>query len=357
MSIGSYRSPLTQSDTSLQAGIAHPLFPMQSVRTQSSTSFISMPGMEGSSCVDMYGDLPFGLFLLPNATLRGDEAYIFTSDGTPVIEQNADFLRKRRFLRPRLTEDHRSLRTLRTVDEVLSLSSRCDAGFFHWMMDSLPKVVIAEACGFNGSYLIPSPLTAPWAEASLELLGIPRDRIIHHTDLDIHAARLFIPTYFSGYNAHHNTSFMNLYREAVRRSLPGAGPTSRSRILIARKSATKVRRILNQDEVQQVAQQFGFQSLYFEDLSLREQLQRVLSADAIIGAHGSGLCHALFMDNGSTVVELFPFSRKQSCDCYETLSTIPEHRYLSLESAEDCEGDIIVPCAALHRILTDSLTN
>jgi capsular polysaccharide biosynthesis protein len=299
----------------------------------------------------MYGDLPFGLCVLPDSTLRGEAAYIFTSDGTPILEQNADFLRKKRFLKPRLNEEHRTLRALRQVDDLVSLTSRCDTGFFHWMMDSLPKVVIAEACGFTGSYLIPANSTAPWAEESMTLLGISSTRLIHHSALDTRARRLFIPTYFSGYNAHFNQSFMRRYRDTVRNAIPVELRASKQRVLIARKSETKVRRILNHDEVRHTAEEFGFQTVYFEDLSFREQLQKALSAESIIGAHGSGLCHSLFMDERSTLIELFPFARKQSCDCYEALATIPQHHYHALESTDDREGDILVPTTELRELL------
>jgi hypothetical protein len=330
---------------------------MPSVQAHTAASFTPMPSLQDKLCIDMYGDLPFGMFALPNATLRGEEAYIFSNEGSPIVEQNADFLRKKKFLTPRFREDHRHLRSLHEVEHLVSLTSRCDTGFFHWMMDSLPKVVIAEGCGFSGSYLVPAPTTAPWADESLSLLGISRDRILHHTDDDIHAQYLFIPTYFSGYNAHHNPEFITIYRDTVRRAIENDLSNPKKRILIARKPGTKVRRIINHDEVVEMTSALGFETVYFEDLGLREQLSLAISAEAIIGAHGSGLCHALFMDNGSTVVELFPFSRKQSCDCYETLSTIPDHKYISLESAEDCGGDIIVPYATLQSILTESLKN
>jgi capsular polysaccharide biosynthesis protein len=310
-----------------------------------------MRGIEPQPCVDMYGDLPFGLFALPDSTLRGEAGYIFTSDGTPILEQNADFLRKKRFLKPRLTEEHRHLRRHRNVDDLVSLTSRCDTGFFHWMMDSLPKVVIAEACGFTGSYLIPAPSAAPWAEESMTLLGISPTRLIHHTSLDTRARCLFIPTYFSGYNAHHNKPFMKLYRDTVRCAISKEDTNSGGRILIARKPETKVRRILNHEEVNKTAHDLGFRTVYFEDFSLREQLQQALSAEAMIGSHGSGLCHSLFMNEGSTLIELFPFTRKQSCDCYEALATIPPHYYHALESTHDREGDIVVPTTELRKLL------
>lgn len=350
-----YRSSLAHSDTSVHAGAEHPLFPTQSLQTHTSASFTPMPDLHDKVCIDMYGDLPFGLFALPNATLRGDEAYIFTDEGSPIVEQNADFLRKQRFLKPRLREDHRHLRSLREVQQLVSLTSRCDTGFFHWMMDSLPKVVIAEACGFTGNYLLPSPTTAPWADESLSLLGIPSDRIVHHTDNDIHAHRLFIPTYFSGYNAHHNSEFIKIYRDSIRQAIKSAPSTTKKRILIARKPGTKVRRIINHDEVVEMTMALGFETVYFEDLSLREQLALAISTEAIIGTHGSGLSHSLFMDERSTVVEIFPFERRQACDCYEMLATIPQHRYHALESRADCEGDILVSTEDLKALLIKSL--
>jgi capsular polysaccharide biosynthesis protein len=310
-----------------------------------------MQGMEHQLCIDMYGDLPYGVFILKDATLRGDAAYIFTRDGAPLVEQNADFLRKGKFLRPHFSEEHLTIRATREFDDLISLTSRCDSGFFHWMMDSLPKVVIAEGCGFTGSYLIPATAAAPWAEESLSILGISPNRIITHTSSDIHARRLYIPTYFSGYNAHHNAAFMMIYRDAIRHALQLDPHPARERILIARKPATKVRRIINQEEVIQTAAAFGFQHLYFEDLSLREQLQRALAAEAMIGAHGSGLCHSLFMDQRSTLIELFPYGRKQSCDVYEKLATIPQHQYHAIESSEDREGDIVVSPGVLGVLL------
>jgi hypothetical protein len=314
-----------------------------------------MPAMEGQICVDMYGDLPLGAFVLTNATLRGEEGYIFTRNEDPILEQNADFLRKGKFLKPRLREEHRTLRTVREVDDLVSLVSRCGTGFFHWMMDSLPKVVIAERCGFTGSYLIPAPTTAPWAEESLTLLGISPTRVIHHSTLDTRAQRLLIPTYFSGYNAHHNKSFMMLYREALRQAIPVHERGPRERILIARAAATKVRRIINDEEVRKTCAAFGFRTISFEELPLREQIRHAISAKAMLGAHGSGLCHSLFMDEGSTLIELFPFRRVQSCDCYEMIATIPHHRYHALESVEGGEGDIIVPRDELRSLLQRGL--
>jgi hypothetical protein len=61
------------------------------------------------------------------------------------------------------------------------------------------------------------------------------------------------------------------------------------------------------------------------------------------------------MDEGSTLIELFPFARKQSCDCYEMIATIPGHGYYALESERDCDGDIRVAPDALMGVLSQAL--
>jgi capsular polysaccharide biosynthesis protein len=304
----------------------------------------------------MYGDLPLGLFLLPNGVVRGEAGYIYTSDGDPIIEQNADFLRKKRFLRPRfeLSEQAENRAPVLAVDELVSLKMRCSNGFFHWMTGSLPKVFLAEEVGFRGHYLLPRRAIAPWAYESMKLLGISEARLLCDEQRDLHAARLYVPTYFSGYNAHHNVPFMRLYRDWIRAAVPESlqGVAERVRLFVGRRSGVGVRRVLNHHEVEERLAAFGFSTVYFEDLSLGRQLQLACAADIIVGPHGAGLSHTLFMEDRSVVIELFPHKRQQSCDCFETLATIAQHRYFALESAIPCEGDITVDVQELGRVLS-----
>jgi hypothetical protein len=309
-------------------------------------------------CVDLYGDLPYGLFVLNEAVVRGEAGYIFTNEGTPIIEQNADFLRKGRFLRPRFEELGAGTRDLLWVDSLISLKARCNSGFFHWVLGALPKVFLAEHSGFDGSYLLPSPSVAPWAVDSMRMLGITDSRILFDGGLDIAARKLYVPTYFSGYNAHHNIDFMKLFRGWVR---SGAGVLSQEglqpplRIFIARRESTKVRRVLNQEKVEQLLTEFGFTTVYCEDISFCQQVATAACAEVIVAPHGAGLSHALFMDEHSLLVELFPFKRQQSCDCFEMLARIPGHRYVAVESEVLCEGDIEVPLGKLRATIEAAL--
>jgi capsular polysaccharide biosynthesis protein len=304
----------------------------------------------------MYGDIPFGLFVVSNAIISGNAGVIHTKDRTPILEQNAVLLRKGEFIlgKPRRPQAHHP--PPQEAESLLSLVSCCHHYFWHWMMDSMPKVFIAEACGFKGSYLLPPKSVAPWASECLELLRIESTRLRFHEGEDMHVETLFVPTYFCGFNAHHNAPFMREYRKYL---LLHAGATTapqNRRIFIARRSSVKTRRVLNQARVEEILSPYGFSTVYFENLSLREQITLAAQTEAMVAPHGSGLVHSLCMPEGSLLIELFPARRQLSCDCYEMLSSVPDHHYTALVGDIDRLGDIEVNEEALQAVCHDLFT-
>jgi capsular polysaccharide biosynthesis protein len=303
----------------------------------------------------MYGDISYGLFAFPSAFVRGAAGFIFTKQGAPLWEQNAGFLRKGSFLPPRLHDVHKQSEPCVTIDEVVSLRASCHSYFWHWMMDSLPKVFLAEEAGFCGHYLVPPLSSAPWASQSLEALGIHSDRILNQDLQEVHARLLYVPTYFCGYNALFNSEFIKRYRAWIHSKVCQVGTAEPTRLFIGRRETSKFRRILNQSAVEHVVEEFGFRTVYFEDLSFQAQVRLAHSADAIMGGHGSGLSHTLFMQERSVVVELFPYERIKSCDCYEMIAQLLQHRYRALESCELRDGDVVVDIEQLRAVLVSAL--
>ena len=184
----------------------------------------------------------------------------------------------------------------------------------------------------------------------MALLGVSRSRLIVHNNSEHTASNLYIPTHFSGFNAHHNIHFMRAFRAQILSQLP-AEPSSENRIYAARKPEARHRRVTNHPDVETILNQHGFKTIYFEDLSLHEQILTAANATTMIAPHGSGMTHSLFMKDRSLIIELFPHKRQASCDCYEQIAVIPQHYYHSLESARDCASDIEVEIASLSAIV------
>ena len=57
---------------------------------------------------------------------------------------------------------------------------------------------------------------------------------------------------------------------------------------------------------------FRFRAIQLERLSMRDQLEAVVDTDILIGMHGAGLTHAIFLSPGAALIELFPAYHGQS---------------------------------------------
>jgi capsular polysaccharide biosynthesis protein len=316
--------------------------------------FVELEELRGQLCDDIHGALPYGLFAVPQGIVFGAPGILFARNVGLLKEQNYGNDNDEHLITHLGTVSRLSAGPSTKVDiqHVLSLVAACSYCFWHWMLDSLPKVILAEKVGYAGSYLIPPSLMAPWARESLSILGIESKRVFEHTSNIVEAEVLYIPTYFSGFHAFKNLPLLSQFRKFVRDTIGVEAHQQRPRrLFVPRKPEAQARRIMNFDEVRALLERFEFETLYFEDLALKEQLQIACQAHAIVSPHGSGMTHSLFMQEGSLVIELFPFTRRETCPCYEALMPLAKHRYRPLESTEDAQSDIQVDLEKLEQVL------
>eukprot|EP00005_Dracoamoeba_jomungandri_P014831 CAMPEP_0174266518 /NCGR_PEP_ID=MMETSP0439-20130205/30532_1 /TAXON_ID=0 /ORGANISM="Stereomyxa ramosa, Strain Chinc5" /LENGTH=346 /DNA_ID=CAMNT_0015353535 /DNA_START=245 /DNA_END=1285 /DNA_ORIENTATION=- len=70
------------------------------------------------------------------------------------------------------------------------------------------------------------------------------------------------------------------------------------------------RTIINEDQLRALAKEYDFpvKFVYFEDLSVDEQLRLVHESTVLIGMYGSNLANLVFLPEGATVIQLFPYN-------------------------------------------------
>ncbi|MEL4896073.1 glycosyltransferase family 61 protein [Crocosphaera sp. Alani8] len=78
----------------------------------------------------------------------------------------------------------------------------------------------------------------------------------------------------------------------------------KNRIFISR-SKSRNRRILNENELMSLLEDYGFKKYYLEELSIEEEIELFYDAEAVISPHGAGLANLIFSSN-IKVLELFP---------------------------------------------------
>lgn len=76
--------------------------------------------------------------------------------------------------------------------------------------------------------------------------------------------------------------------------------------------------------------QYTLKSVKFENLSFAEQIQIIRNTKILIGVHGNGLTHELFLPSNSLVIEIFP-SDAFAMD-YQLFSELAHHHYFAIDA-------------------------
>ncbi|WP_460501777.1 glycosyltransferase family 61 protein, partial [Hymenobacter agri] len=95
-------------------------------------------------------------------------------------------------------------------------------------------------------------------------------------------------------------------REAVMQHLRGSLDPARraTRRLYVSRSRQSWRQLTNEPEVVAVLQRYGFETIYFEEMSFAEQVRTMYEAAVFIGIHGANMTNILFMTPGTHAIEM-----------------------------------------------------
>lgn len=116
------------------------------------------------------------------------------------------------------------------------------------------------------------------------------------TDQAVYGSLLQIPQGVNGrYEGWYRELFGNVKFEGYVKDTP-------SRIFLSRKGK---RTLLNESEVEEKLQSYGFHKVYFEDLSLAEQWSIARNAEVMVAIHGAALSSLVFNQRSVKLLELF----------------------------------------------------
>jgi len=130
-----------------------------------------------------------------------------------------------------------------------------------------------------------------------------------------------------------------------------------ARIIVSRRHTNqrKLGRIwVNEAEC---AKELRAEPVVYEDHSLVDQIQISAGAQTMIGMHGAGLVHALWLEPGSTLLEIFPKNKRRWG--YRNIANMLGLRYIEYRGGRDTTAGKVVPmswCSSsngdhAHRVL------
>lgn len=203
-------------------------------------------------------------------------------------------------------------RTVALKGTVAYLSNTDPANYYHWMCRTLPILRIYDQFyGFNAIdffYIGQSPF-ANFHRESLIRAGIPLGKV---TQKACTADRIIAA--ITNRSRHHGSAPIieenylfsrNLFRDALETS-------SNQRIYVSRGNVTR-RKVINELEVISVLEDYGFTAISMDGKTLQEQVKIFSSAEAIVAPHGAALTNLLFIQPGTTVIELIPHGFVNNC--------------------------------------------
>ena len=227
---------------------------------------------------------------------------------------------------------------------VLSLASRLDMVYYHWVTEQLPLVfALVEVC--TSLKMTPIVLLRKerptFQDSSLAAL-FPDIKIVDYAG-DMHVAHMILSTIpTKGYASHPVVLRLRERAESILGTESEDGP----KLIYVKRKIGGWRYILNEEEVLDSLSKLGFTVIDAAEYSFVEQLQMFRSARCVVSIFGSGLTNILFCKS-ATIVEL---AGDYADPCFASISGHVGNTHIRLKCTS--VGDnIIVNTEELHASL------
>lgn len=211
------------------------------------------------------------------------------------------------------------LRRARTVEhDVLWVTDDWSNGYFHWLTDVLSRLFVMRARLGGLILLLPSHYRSlDFVHTSLKPFDVKVEFI--GKDEVVRCRRLWLPTHTAP-SGHYNETIIGGVRDLLREAYGDSSVSAASeRIYVSRNRAPK-RRIANEAGLTNILNEFGFTTIYAEDLTFEQQVRIFSRARYLVSNHGAGLTNMLFMPAGGRVLELRHRTDRIN-NCYFTLAS------------------------------------
>jgi len=253
-------------------------------------------------------------------------------------------------------------RSRRIEHDVFWVTDDWSGGYFHWLTDVLTRLLVVRTLLDDKLLLLPrSYESLDFVRASLVAFDV-KPEFMSKNEV-VKCRRLLMPTHTAP-SGHYNEGIIRGVRDVLLEAYGDDSAVMRNdRIYISRGRAPK-RRISNEAAILTVLEEFGFQTIYAEDISFAQQVEIFSRARYVVSNHGAGLTNIMFMPADSRVLEL---RHHKDCvnNCYFTLASALNMNYLyqtcqSINVDEDPHSvDLVVDTETLKenlKLLTQSST-
>lgn len=239
----------------------------------------------------------------------------------------------------------------RTISEGMWVLDQWSVGYYHWLVDALPRIITAETANCLYPLIIPKHFKS--IDFITESLAIFKRNVITY---DLHEKiivnNLVAPSHYEP--AHCDAEQIKKVRDKFRENDNKFYKVTPNKKVYISRSKAKRRFVVNEKELQETLDQYGFITVFMEDLSFFEQRKLMAETSVLISNHGAGLTNMIFLNEGSTIIELKSDSNDIN-NCFFNLARALDHKYYyTINEAEDKRvqrANVNVDLEALNLVL------
>jgi hypothetical protein len=226
---------------------------------------------------------------------------------------------------------------------------------WHWTVDSLAQLRSLERFmdGKPLALLMPESLREHQREHLTLLLpeNFTVEYVAPHQWLEVD--RFVLPSYVSSRaNGYLPPSYFEFLRNRTFASLDVARPSQATGRYYISRSRAAHRRVANEAEIVALLATFGFETIWMEDLSFRQQVELILQAEAIVSPHGAGLGCMLY-GNDLKVCVLYPEAKPAGY--FYTMARGLGHQHFQTNANVREDDDFHVDAEALRLVIRDEM--
>jgi capsular polysaccharide biosynthesis protein len=190
-----------------------------------------------------------------------------------------------------------------------SIASRWSLGYFHWLMDDLPRLAPILEFPADTGIIIKGKLSSYMREA-LRILGY-ESRVRETTEkfLSVENFHFSSPVGMSGCTNPYAVEWLR--KTFLPKAQYSLAPELPKKILILRKG--KTRGILNMHILKDALEKRGWIAIDLETVPFAGQIALFANADCIVAEHGAALTNLVWCRPGSKVLELCPANFLNGC--------------------------------------------
>ncbi|MFY0607969.1 MAG: glycosyltransferase family 61 protein [Cyclobacteriaceae bacterium] len=224
------------------------------------------------------------------------------------------------------------IRKKKPVDEAIwVLDQFSTGGYYHWLTEILPRIWSSQSLGLPSDlpFYFPEFFFTKWNFGRELLAPFNINSIPYEKNQLLKIRKMHFVSQAGG-----PLSFQSVPLKGAIKVLKDYyydedyQPVS-TKIYISRNRGSK-RCLLNEDDLLPVIEKGGFQVVYTEELSIKEQINIFSRAEVLMSIHGAGLTNMVFMEEGRAVVEIRNKSTDHMVNCFLALADTVglEYNYL-----------------------------